>query len=203
MTTAQDFSAGASPNERSDPTDTLIAERLQRRGFTVPLQPEVSTLRYRRRAVWLLGIYIPLLVVPWILTCILLHRPIGASDYYDQSGIHESLLTVHRRLMNALSVIFAITGLVTVPIISAILSEAAVVYTQKRREGQNVSMRQLFALADRGWSSLPILHESRPVCFDTVHSDRRADASSGFLWLAAAFLVISASVFRTPFCDDD
>jgi hypothetical protein len=203
MTTAQDGSAGASPNERSDPTDTLIAERLQRRGFTVPLQPEVSTLRYRRRAVWLLGIYIPLLVVPWILTCILLHRPIGASDYYDQSGIHESLLTVHRRLMNALSVIFAITGLVTVPIISAILSEAAVVYTQKRREGQNVSIRQLFALADRGWSSLPILHESRPLSFDTVHSDRRADTSSGFLWLAAAFLFISASVSRTPFCDDD
>jgi hypothetical protein len=147
MSTAQDCSASASPNTRSDPTDTLIAERLQRRGFTIPLQPEVSTLRYRRRAIWLLGVYIPLLVVPWILTCILLHRPIGTSDYYDQSGIHESLLTVQRRLMNALSVIFAITGLVTAPIISAILSEAAVVYTQKRREGQNVSIRQLFALA--------------------------------------------------------
>jgi hypothetical protein len=194
MSAAQDRCASASPNERSDPTDTLIAERQQRRGFADAVPAEVSTLRYRRRAIWLLGIYIPLLIVPWILTCILLYHPIGASDYYDQSGIREDVLTVHRRLMNAM---FAITGLVTVPIISAILSEAAVVYTQKRREGQSVSIRQLFALADRGWSSLPILNESRPSWFS-----QRRDSYSGFLWLAAIFLFISASVFRTSSCDD-
>ena len=161
---------------------------------------EVSTLRYRYRALWLLGLYVPLLVVPWVLTCVLVYHPVDLPAYYDQSGLPVNSLRFHRRLTNALAVLYAITGLVTVPIISAILSQAAVVYTQKRRMTQSISMRQLVALADREWSSLAILKDAWPAWGS--HSGRRADASNRFLWLAALFLLICKSFSFNALCLD-
>ncbi|KAF2819734.1 hypothetical protein CC86DRAFT_361976, partial [Ophiobolus disseminans] len=186
MSATQDCPERTCPNEKVDSSDTLITRH--RRDYTAPLATEASTLRYRSRALWLLGLYVPLLVIPWVLTCILVYHPIDRATYYDQSGLHKDSLKLHQRMMNALSVVFSVTGLVTVPIISAILSEAAVVYAQKRRETQSVNIRQLFALADRGWSSLAILRDALPTW--TSHSNRRADVSSRFLWLAALFLLI-------------
>ena len=188
MSAAPNCPEGTSPNEKVDSSDTLIARD---RGHTASMVTEVSTLRYRYRALWLLGLYVPLLVVPWVLTCVLVYHPVDLPAYYDQSGLPVNSLRFHRRLTNALAVLYAITGLVTVPIISAILSQAAVVYTQRRRMTQSISIRQLFALADRGWSSLAILKDAWPAWGS--HSGRRADASSRFLWLAALFLLICKS----------
>jgi hypothetical protein len=148
------------PNEGISPSTTLIAQDQEQRGVPGSVATETSTLRYRYRALWLLALYVPLLVVPWVLTCVLNYHPVDRPVYHDQSGIPGDSVKLHRRLMNALSVIFAITGLVTVPIVSAILSQAAVVYTQRRRKTQSVSISQIFALADRGWSSPAILYEA-------------------------------------------
>jgi hypothetical protein len=143
------------PYDDTKPTDTLVS--VDQRPPTTSAAITASALRYRHRALWLLVFYIPLLLVPWILTCVLVYHPIDHSSYFDQSGIASRNLTLHRRLINALTVINSITGIVTVPIISALIAQAAVLYAQKRRKTQFLSVRQVFALTDRGWSNLSIL----------------------------------------------
>ncbi|KAH7355564.1 hypothetical protein BKA66DRAFT_382204, partial [Pyrenochaeta sp. MPI-SDFR-AT-0127] len=143
--------------------------------------PERSTLRYRHRALQLIALYVPLLIIPWVLTCVLDYHPADRASYFNQSGLSQSSLTLHRRLVNALAVLNSFASIVTIPIISALLAQAAVVYTQKRRKNQTVSVRQAFALADRGWSNLSILQEAWPP---------GTGPGSLFLWLATLFLLI-------------
>ncbi|KAF1916190.1 hypothetical protein BDU57DRAFT_516139 [Ampelomyces quisqualis] len=176
------------PNENFNSSDTLIARDSQQ--THVPLKIELPALRYRHRALWLLGFYIPLLVIPWALTCVLVYHPLGARSYYDQAGLEDSKLTLHRRMDNALSVINSFTGIVTVPIISALLTQAAVVYAQRRRKDQFISVRQMFALADQGWSNFGVLHEAWPPW--RGHTSGPGAAGSPFLWLAAAFIMLCA-----------
>jgi hypothetical protein len=149
---------------------------------------ELPALRYRHRALWLLAFYIPLLVVPWVLTCVLVYHPLGARSYYDQAGLDEDKLTLHRRMDNALAVINSFTGIVTIPIISALLTQAAVVYTQRRRKDQFISVRQVFALADQGWSNFAVLSEAWPPWKGS--SGTPGATSSPFLWLAVAFVML-------------
>ena len=78
----------------------------------------------------------------------------------------------------------SVTGLVTVPIISSILAQAAIVYTQRHKAGQTLNLRQTFALADRGWSDISILlsafrpHEGRGI-------------RSKFLFVASGIILLS------------
>lgn len=156
-----------------------------------------STLHYRHRSIWLLAFYIPLLIIPWVLTCVLAHHPANLSSYFDQAGLSRESINLHTRLINAVAVLNSIASIVTIPIISALLAQAAVVYTQRRHKSQSVSIRQTFALADRGWSNLGILWEAWPPWKDNrarpgEHKGQRkwAAPGSGFLWLAALFLLI-------------
>lgn len=183
------------PKTRTYSYDTLISQDRNGRRIVPTLEP--PTLRYRHRALWLLAIYVPLLCVPWILTCLLAYKPAAHWSYNDQSGLSLNVLTIHRRLMNALAILTSVTSLVTVPTISALLAQAAVVYTQKRRRQQSVSVRQAFALADRGWSNLSILRESWPPWKtasrrqpDSDHVSSWSGGGSRFLWLAAGFLLV-------------
>lgn len=176
-------------DDNTKATDTLITHETRRRDTSTPL--DEFALRYRHRALWLLGFYVPLLLVPWMLTCVLVYHPIDRSSYFDQSGISSQSLTLHRRLFDALSVLNSFTGIVTVPIISALIAQAAVVYAQRRRKTQHLSVRQVFALADRGWSNLSILNEAWPPW--GTSNGRYGAPSSPFLWLAAAFLMLCES----------
>jgi hypothetical protein len=181
------FSEGKTrPNDKINSSDTLIARDTQRNHVTSNI--ELPALRYRHRALWLLAFYIPLLVIPWALTCVLVYHPLGARSYYDQAGLEDSNLTLHRRMDSALSVINSFTGIVTVPIISALLTQAAVVYSQRRRKDQFISVRQIFALADQGWSNFGVLHEAWPPW--RGHTGSPGATSSPFLWLAAAFIIL-------------
>jgi hypothetical protein len=92
------------PNEGISPSTTLIAQDQEQRGVPGSVATETSTLRYRYRALWLLALYVPLLVVPWVLTCVLNYHPVDRPVYHDQSGIPGDSVKLHRRLMNALSV---------------------------------------------------------------------------------------------------
>jgi hypothetical protein len=60
---------------------------------TEPLQvqdKEDSTrARYHRYAIFLLVVYIPLITVPWVLTCVLSKRPLGASSHHIQRGFSD------------------------------------------------------------------------------------------------------------------
>jgi hypothetical protein len=51
-------------------------------------------LRYRTGALWLLGIYISLIIIPWVLTCVLAHRPINSSSY----DVNKASLTMMFRI---------------------------------------------------------------------------------------------------------
>ncbi|KAJ7020729.1 hypothetical protein C8F04DRAFT_1274646 [Mycena alexandri] len=139
-------------------------------------------LTYRRTSLWLLAVYLPTLIVPWVLPCVLDVRPLNAPSYNDQSGsIPPSGIYTILIVVALVRVLNSISGVLVVPVVGAILAQAAVVFTQRRKPKQELNLVQLFALADRGWGSIPTLWRARAT-----------GASSSFLWAAAWMTVISS-----------
>ncbi|KAJ8116922.1 hypothetical protein ONZ43_g4328 [Nemania bipapillata] len=62
-----------------------------------------------------------------------------------------------------------------------LLAHATVVYAMRRREDQKLNAQQLFALADKGWSDVPLLWNAKSK-----------GQSSWFLWLAALLILLGA-----------
>ncbi|EOA84807.1 hypothetical protein ACJQWK_07108 [Exserohilum turcicum] len=181
-------------HEQPESQHTLIHHQGRRNAASPkPRASEVPTLRYRHRALWILAFYVPLLVVPWALTCVLTYHPVGLPSYV-QTVFTQSNLSTQRRVVDVLAVLNSVVSIVTIPLISALLAQAAVVFTQRRGKTQSVSVRQTFALADAGWSNPSILLESWPPW--KTHAAGNATQSgwsgsgSGFLWLAALFLLL-------------
>lgn len=87
----------------------------------------------------------------------------------------------------------SVGSLVTVPIVSSLLAHAAIIYTQRHNIGQSLSIPQNLALADRGWSDIPIVYSS----IFKEKSDRFQ--RSGFLLWASAMMLLS----RMPPCNFD
>ncbi|XXG99326.1 hypothetical protein Hte_005663 [Hypoxylon texense] len=145
---------------------------------TSPATKDDPVLRYRKTPVFLLAIYLPTLIVPWVLICIMTKRPLGGPSYYDQSGAHST--------DNLAGVVIAqlfksINAVLVVPIISALLAHAAIVYATRRRHDQKLNVQQVFALADKGWSNYLLLW-----------SARSRGKSSLFLWLGALLVFLGA-----------
>lgn len=154
---------------------------------------ETPTLCYRHRALWVLALYIPMLVIPWALTCVLAYHPLDLPSYI-QTDFTESKLATQRRIVNALAVLNSLVSVVTIPLVSALVAQAAVVYTQRRRKNQTISVSQTFALADCGWSAPSVLYEAWPPWKTRTTGNgektRQSGSGSGFLWLAALFVFI-------------
>jgi hypothetical protein len=148
-------------------------------------------LKYRKRAIILLVVYIPLILVPWILTCVIAVHPLHASTYFDQEGIPLKDVERMRNWATAINVLMSIASLITIPIISALLAQAAVVFTQRRSSEQALNIKHLFSLADRGWTDIPILFGS------LRWREPGALACKMFLWLAAVLVLISRSHAQT------
>jgi hypothetical protein len=108
-------------------------------------------LRHRTRHFWLLAFYVPLIIVPWALTCVLAKRPINAPSYVNQMGFLNYTVMTFRNLRVAVDVLNTIAALVTIPFLSALLAPAAVVFAQRRTSGEIMSLHDVFVLADRGW----------------------------------------------------
>jgi hypothetical protein len=70
-------------------------------------------LRYRTRALWLLSLYILLILIPWVLTCVLAHRPLNAGSYMRQRGFHDHDVSAMRNWNTAVDVLNSIAGLIT------------------------------------------------------------------------------------------
>jgi len=70
-------------------------------------------LRYRTRALWLLGFYILLIIIPWVLTCVLAHRPINAGSYRRQQGFLDHDVSSMHNWITAVDVLNSIAGLIT------------------------------------------------------------------------------------------
>jgi hypothetical protein len=147
-------------------------------------------LKHRARGFWLLALYIPLFTVPWVLTCVLAHRPINASSYIDQRGFTDAEVDNLRRWKNAVDVLNSIAGLITIPFLSALLAQAAVVFSQRTHGDQFMSLHDLFTLADRGWANPAALWRAtkpRPVA--KTSATKRAGA---FLLPAAVLILLGA-----------
>ncbi|KAF3025875.1 hypothetical protein E8E14_014819 [Neopestalotiopsis sp. 37M] len=143
-------------------------------------QKHEPTLRYRRTPIWLLVVYLPTLIVPWVFTCVLEKHPFGHSSYTDQSG-NGPTTDVNLVPVALISLLNSVNSVLTIPILSTLLAHAAVVYAMRRKPGQQLDMLQLFALADRKWSDIHALWTAR-----------ERGKSSRFLWLAAALISLGA-----------
>ncbi|KAH6871604.1 hypothetical protein B0T10DRAFT_611173 [Thelonectria olida] len=138
-------------------------------------------LRYRHHSAWLLAVYLPLLVIPWVLTAIMMFRPINFPSYQDPTGnVTQTHLAILERWQTAARVLKTIAFTLGLPIVSALLAHGAVVYTQRSRPGQHLNGLQLFILADRMWTSVAKL----------THLPK--GSSSLYLWLATGLIVITA-----------
>jgi hypothetical protein len=147
-------------------------------------------LKHRTWGFCLLAVYVPLITIPWILTCILARRPIGATSYTSHGGFSEGKIDSFSRWKSAVDVLNSIAGLITIPLLSALLAQAAVVFCQRTRPDQFLSVQNVFALADRAWTN-PL------AIWRSVRSGPSRSASKGkwvgsFLLPAAALIVLGA-----------
>lgn len=116
--------------------------------------------RYHKHAIFLLALYVPLLVIPWVLTCIMWRRPLFAPSYINQAGFYPREMTKLRRWVTTINVFNSILGVVTVPILSALVAQAAAVQIETQKRAQSLHVNHLSALADRGWTSPFTIYKS-------------------------------------------
>lgn len=123
-------------------------------------------LKKHKLALWLVVAYAFVAIVSWTITCVLCHRPIGIPTYFDQSGNYsKSLYKMTESWRKVAKVGQSITGVISIPVTSAICAKSAAVYCQKTSDSITpaLSLRQTMALADKGWvDSATILNLLRP-----------------------------------------
>ena len=119
-----------------------------------------------RLALLLILLYAFVAILPWTITCILCYRPIGVPTYFDQYGHYtRSHYETSDNWRKAANIGLSILGVISIPVTSAICAKAATVYCQRRSDDKapSLSLRQMLALADKGWSdSATLLDVVRP-----------------------------------------
>jgi hypothetical protein len=111
------------------------------------------TLQRRPRALLLIAFYIPLLVIPWTLTCIMIHRPLRLPQYIKyRCRFAEADFDQNEQAQTWVDVLNSIRAIVTIPLVGAVLAQTVVVYTQRKRKSQKLQLYETFTLADRSWS---------------------------------------------------
>ncbi|KAF5724422.1 hypothetical protein FMUND_879 [Fusarium mundagurra] len=152
---------------------------------SLSLAKDKQVIRYYKRSLWIFGFYLLILVPPWIFTCILMVRPINRESYFNQAGsITPGDVNNWHRSRVTLSSLTALSGVIGLPIVSGLLAQGEVVYTQRRNPGQKLSVLQLFALADREWLD--------PRYLFKCPSKLQGTGWSLYLWLATFLILITA-----------
>lgn len=138
----------------------------------------------RTRVWWILAFYIPLQVLPWVLTCIMRYRPLMAPTYIDPTGgITTKDFEHHEAWQVIVSVMNTIAAVLTVPVTSLILAEASVVWLQRESNSKkHISLAQFFDIADRGWTDV-----------GTVWRET-ADPANGYIFRAGIFTLLCAII---------
>lgn len=90
--------------------------------------------------------------------------------------------------VTAIYVLNSIASLLAVPVVSFIIAQTAVIFSQKRAPARQLSVRDIFALADRAWTDISVLFKLMQA---EGHGSR---AFNGFISLASGFLLISESL---------
>jgi hypothetical protein len=171
-------------NSPLSPSAERSNEHLNENPASLPTLMEKPHLQYRKRSLVLLACYLPLLIVPWVLTNVMTIRPPNLPSYYNQKGDYDS--KVYSGIlfwMSFIRVLNSIASISTVPVVSTLLAQGAVVYTQRRKVNQALSLRQTLTLADRGWNDIASLFKA----------GLGIGTSSRYLWLATGLLLLSKS----------
>jgi hypothetical protein len=149
-------------------------------------RPSDPILRYRKRSLYLLALYLPFSIIPWVLTCVIDIRPINYPSYINQTGSYtpEGLART-TNVSSAIRILNSINSLITVPLVSSLLAHATIVYTQRGSVAQTLNIRQTFALADRSWSDWWTL------LLSLIGSTSAQANRSRFLLIAAGVLLLS------------
>jgi hypothetical protein len=69
----------------------------------------------------------------------------------------DALFAKSERYLRAARTVQALVSVLTIPLTSAVCSQAAVVYIQRKRGDKRPTLRQSMALADKGWTDLELL----------------------------------------------
>lgn len=144
-------------------------------------------LKHHYPAIWLIILYIPLVVIPWTATVVLNYRPISRSTYYYPDGFSAKEFRSMQSWVTSIYVLNSIASILAVPVISFVIAQMAVIYVQKRSPALQLSVRDIFALADRAWVDISVLVKLVRA------KGRGSRAFNFFIALATGFLLISKS----------
>jgi hypothetical protein len=105
----------------------------------------------------MVSIYACLALTAWILICLLAFRPLTTKHYgFHAQNPHnyaiQAKFEMSAELYRAARTIQAIVTVLTIPLTSAVCSAAAVIFVQAKRKERHLTMRQMMALADKGWT---------------------------------------------------
>ncbi|CAG7988839.1 unnamed protein product [Penicillium salamii] len=120
-----------------------------------------------QRSPWILvlaGFYSILATSSWIILCILSFRPVTTNSYKaTPNGTNAryyhplaSSYSANEQWYRAARVIQSIAGVLTIPLTSAVCSNAAVVFVQRHGKANKMTMRQLLALSDKRWTDIEL-----------------------------------------------
>lgn len=182
------------------------------------LEPPVTALfdppKRRVRILFILIFYLPLLIVPWTLLCIMRYRPLSATIYVDNTGKNTPHdFQINERWQTAINVMNAIAAVLTVPVTSLLLAEAAVVWLQQgdaSKPKPPVSLAHFFDLADRGWTDIGVLRRELTRSGNTNDVAGRnwfLLCAAGFILLCGIFLplqqlLVRSEILQVVTCED-
>lgn len=146
-----------------------------------------SKLRYHYAAIWLIAVYLPLIIVPWVMTVKLSYRPISkhTNTYYYAKGFMLGEYKQMQSWVKAIKILNSIASLLAVPVASFVITQSAVVFSQQRALTRQLSVRDVFSLSDRAWADITVLFKLMRA---KGHGSR---AFNSFIALASGLLIIS------------
>ncbi|KAK4554813.1 hypothetical protein LTR86_007961 [Recurvomyces mirabilis] len=124
-------------------------------------QPSSTTsLKRSTYILWIVGAYAVLSVVSWTIITLLTIRPLTGTQYgylstaylFWKNDFHKPDYAANEKWYQAMRVIQSIVAVLTLPVTSAVCSQAAVTFSQFAAKRRGLTMRQLLVLADRGWT---------------------------------------------------
>lgn len=100
-------------------------------------------------------VYIALLVIPWVLTCLLNKGKFHLKQPHENYGYHNLTFRAQPRdiefntnFVQAIDILSYIAAVAALPVIYGLLSRAVAVYSQRKCLNRPLSAKQLFSLAD-------------------------------------------------------
>lgn len=108
-----------------------------------------STVLFRQSflSICLAIVYLLFLIVPWVLTCLVALNPHVLVKYNETAEEYSLNYTI----LTAIEILNTLALVVSLPLLSFLLSRAAICFSQRRDEEQKLTVAQLFGLADQGW----------------------------------------------------